>query len=139
MRGNKLFELTVIGNVNTKLNANSMDYFDRMETLFSTLPRSINLRKKISVDTKFTISSPRLRDTRALDLDNLNKPVLDHLTKADVINDDANIFDLRTTKYPTDGEQFFTHNWLGVDCIWELKENGVIGQSQRNRLKLYMI
>jgi Holliday junction resolvase RusA-like endonuclease len=106
MRGNKLFEFTVIGNVNTKKNANSMDYFDRMEALFSTLPRSINLRKKISIDTKFTISSSRLRNTRVLDLDNLNKPVLDHLTKADVINDDANIFDLRTTKYPTDGEQF---------------------------------
>ena len=106
MRGDKLFEIAVNGNVNTTSNEKSMDYFDRMETLFSTLPRSISLRKKISVDTKFTISSPRLRDTRALDLDNLNKPVLDHLTKADVINDDANIFDLRTTKYPTDGEQF---------------------------------
>ena len=105
MRGNKLFEFTVVGNVNTKLNANSMDYFDRMETLFSTLPRSINLRKKISVDTKFTISSPRLRDTRALDLDNLIKPVLDHLTKMNVINDDANVFELKITKYPTDGEQ----------------------------------
>ena len=118
MRGKKLFEFTVIGNVNTKLNANSMDYFDRMETLFSTLPRSINLRKKISIDTKFSISSPRLRDTRVLDLDNLNKPVLDHLTKADVINDDANIFDLRTTKYPTDGEQFL--HIIG----WEWIANG---------------
>ena len=118
MRGNKLFELIVVGNVNTKLNPNSMDYFDRMETLFSTLPRSINLRKKISIDTKFSISSPRLRDTRALDLDNLNKPVLDHLTKADVINDDANIFDLRTTKYPTDGEQFL--HIIG----WEWIANG---------------
>ena len=117
MRGNKLFEFTVIGNVNTKKNANSMDYFDRMETLFSTLPRSINLRKKISIDTKFTISSPRLRNTRALDLDNLNKPVLDYLTKADVINDDANIFDLRTTKYPTDGEQFLhITGWVWIAC-----------------------
>ena len=106
MRGNKLFEISVSGNVNTKSNEKSMDYFDGMETLFSTLPKSINSCKKISVDAKFWISSKRLRDTRALDLDNLNKPVLDHLTKADVINDDANIFDLRTTKYPTDGEQF---------------------------------
>ena len=106
MRGKKLFEFTVIGNVNTKLNANSMDYFDRMETKFSILPKSMNYRKKICIDATFWISSPRLRDTRALDLDNLIKPVLDHLTKADVINDDANIFDLRTTKYPTDGEQF---------------------------------
>ena len=118
MRGNKLFELIVVGNVNTKLNPNSMDYFDRMETLFSTLPRSINLRKKISIDTKFTISSPRLRDTMALDLDNLNKPVLDHLTKARVINDDAIIFDLRTTKYPTDGEQL-----LHIEA-WEWIANG---------------
>ena len=106
MRGNKLFEVSVSGNINTKSNENSMDYFDRMETLFSTLPKSINSCKKISIDAKFWISSKRLRDTRALDLDNLIKPVLDHLTKARVINDDAIIFDLRTTKYPTDGEQF---------------------------------
>ena len=105
MRGDKLFEIAVNGNINTKSNEKSIDYFDRMETLFSTLPRSINLRKKISVDTKFTISSPRLRNTRALDLDNLNKPVLDHLTKMNVINDDANVFELKITKYPTDGEQ----------------------------------
>ena len=56
MRGKKLFEFTVIGNVNTKLNSNSMDYFDRMETLFSTLPKSINSCKKISIDAKFWIS-----------------------------------------------------------------------------------
>ena len=118
MRGNKLFEFIVIGNVNTKLNANSMDYFDRMETLFSTLPKSIILRKKISINAKFWISSKRLHDTRALDLDNLIKPVLDHLTKARVINDDAIIFDLRTTKYPTDGEQL-----LHIEA-WEWIANG---------------
>ena len=106
MRGDKLFEIVISGNVNTTSNEKSMDYFDRMETLFSTLPKSINSCKKISINAKFWISSKRLRDTRALDLDNLIKPVLDHLTKARVINDDANIFDLRTTKYPTDGEQF---------------------------------
>ena len=105
MRGNKLFEVSVSGNINTKSNENSMDYFDRMETLFSTLPKSINSCKKISINAKFWISSKRLRDTRTLDLDNLIKPVLDHLTKMDVINDDANVFELKITKYPTDGEQ----------------------------------
>jgi len=118
MRGDKLFEIAVNGNVNTTSNEKSMDYFDRMETLFSTLPKSIILREKISIDAKFWISSKRLHDTRALDLDNLNKPVLDHLTKADVINDDANIFDLRTTKYPTDGEQL-----LHIEA-WEWIANG---------------
>ena len=105
MRGSKLFEITVNGNINTKANEKSMDYFDRMETLFSTLSKSINSCKKISIDAKFWISSKRLRDTRALDLDNLIKPVLDHLTKMNVINDDANVFELKITKYPTDGEQ----------------------------------
>ena len=118
MRGKNLFEFTVIGNVNTKLNANSMDYFGMMEKKFSIIPRSINLRKKISIDTKFWISSKRLRDTRALDLDNLIKPVLDHLTKADVINDDANVFELKITKYPTDGEQL-----LHIEA-WEWIANG---------------
>ena len=105
MRGDKLFEIAVNGNVNTTSNEKSMDYFDRMETLFSTLPKSVNLRKKISIDAKFWISSKRLHETRALDLDNLIKPVLDHLTKMNVINDDANVFELKITKYPTDGEQ----------------------------------
>ena len=118
MRGKKLFEFTVIGNVNTKFNSNSMDYFDRMETLFSTLPKSINSCKKISIDAKFWISSKRLRDTRALDLDNLIKPVLDHLTKMNVINDDANVFELKVTKYPTDGEQL-----LPIEA-WEWIANG---------------
>ena len=117
MRGKKLFEFTVIGNVNTKLNANSMDYFDRMETLFSTLPRSISLCSKISIDAKFWISSKRLHETRALDLDNLIKPVLDHLTKMNVINDDANVFELKITKYPTDGEQLLhIEAWEWIAC-----------------------
>ena len=118
MRGDKLFEIAVNGNVNTTSNEKSMDYFDRMETLFSTLPKSISMRKKISIDAKFWISSKRLRDTRALDLDNLIKPVLDHLTKADVINDDANVFELKITKYPTDGEQL-----LHIEA-WEWIANG---------------
>ena len=118
MRGDKLFEIVISGNVNTTSNEKSMDYFDRMETLFSTLPRSINLRKKISIDTKFSISSLRLRNTRTLDLDNLNKPVLDHLTKMNVINDDASVFELKITKYPTDGEQI-----LHIEA-WEWIANG---------------
>ena len=118
MRGDKLFEIAVNGNVNTTSNEKSMDYFDRMETLFSTLPKSINSCKKISINAKFWISSKRLRDTRALDLDNLIKPVLDHLTKAYVINDDANVFELKITKYPTDGEQI-----LHIEA-WEWIANG---------------
>ena len=118
MRGDKLFEIAVNGNVNTKSNEKSIDYFDRMETLFSTLPKSINSCKKISINAKFWISSKRLRDTRALDLDNLIKPVLDHLTKAYVINDDANVFELKITKYPTDGEQI-----LHIEA-WEWIANG---------------
>ena len=116
MRGDKLFEIAISGNVNTTSNEKSMDYFDRMETLFSTLPKSINSCKKISIDAKFHISSKRLRSTRALDLDNLIKPVLDHLTKAYVINDDANVFELKITKYPTDGEQHLhveAWEWIG--------------------------
>ena len=105
MKGDKIFEIAVNGNVNTASNEKSMDYFDRMETLFSTLPKSTIFCKKIAIDAKFWISSNRLRDTRALDLDNLIKPVLDHLTKADVINDDSNVFELKISKYPTDGEQ----------------------------------
>ena len=42
-----------------------------------------------------------------MDLDNLIKPVLDHLTKADVINDDANIFELKIAKDQSDENPIF--------------------------------
>ncbi|MGH9999213.1 MAG: RusA family crossover junction endodeoxyribonuclease [Nitrosopumilaceae archaeon] len=39
------------------------------------------------------------------DLDNLAKPVLDAMKRIRIIQDDANIFRLEVTKFPTNGEE----------------------------------
>ena len=50
------------------------------------------------------ISSDRLQ-TRRNDLDNLVKPVLDGMIRMGIIEDDADIFHLESTKFPTSGEE----------------------------------
>ena len=75
-----------------------------METEFSNLS-SFPSTRRIAIDAKFWISSNRFRESGALDLDNLIKPVLDIMTKINVIDDDASIYDLNITKFPTEGEQ----------------------------------
>ena len=54
--------------------------------------------------TIFWISSERLQ-TRRNDLDNLVKPVLDGMIRMGIIEDDADIFHLEATKFPTSGEE----------------------------------
>ena len=103
MRGTKLFETSVNGHITTKSNQKIVDWNDRLETQFSNLD-SFPSSRKISIDAKFWISSSRFRESGALDLDNLIKPVLDIMTKINVIDDDASIFNLNITKFPTDGE-----------------------------------
>ena len=61
-------------------------------------------KQKISVELKFWISESRLRSQRN-DLDNLVKPILDSMKKIGMITDDAEIFHLDVTKFPTMGEE----------------------------------
>ena len=104
MRGTKLFEIAIDGHITTKSSRKNTEWNDRMETKFSTLD-SFPLSRRIAIEAKFWIDSKRFRESGALDLDNLIKPVLDVMTKNNVIDDDASIFDLSITKFPTDGEQ----------------------------------
>ena len=104
MRGTKLFEVSIDGHITTRSNQKIADWNDRLETKFSTLSTFPSTRK-VAIDAKFWISSKRFRESGALDLDNLIKPVLDIMTKNNVIDDDASIFNLNITKFPTDGEQ----------------------------------
>ena len=104
MRGGKLFETSINGHITTRSNQKIGDWNDRLETKFSNLS-SFRLSRKISIDAKFWISSHRFHDSNSLDLDNLIKPVLDIMTKINVIDDDASIYDLNITKFPTEGEQ----------------------------------
>jgi len=53
---------------------------------------------------EFWISSERLQ-TRRNDLDNLVKPVLDGMIRMGIIEDDADIFHLEATKFPTSSEE----------------------------------
>ena len=114
MRGTKLFEVSINGHIATKSFQKNTEWNDRLETKFSNLD-SFPLVRKIAIDAKFWISSKRFRESGALDLDNLIKPVLDTMTKNNVIDDDASIFDLSITKFPTDGEQIL--NIIGWEWL----------------------
>ena len=70
----------------------------------ASLPFSQLERRKISVSVEFWISSDRLQSHRN-DLDNLVKPVLDGMKRMGIIEDDADIFHLETTKHPTNSEE----------------------------------
>ena len=78
MRGTKLFEVSIDGHITTRSNQKIADWNDRLETKFSTLSTFPSTRK-VAIDAKFWISSKRFRESGALDLDNLIKPVLDKL------------------------------------------------------------
>jgi len=61
-------------------------------------------RKKLRISLKFWIRSNRLQNRRN-DLDNLTKPVLDSMKRIGMIEDDAFIFHLDVSKFPTNGEE----------------------------------
>tara|TARA_Y100000590_G_scaffold459663_1_gene617279 strand:+ start:1112 stop:1459 length:348 start_codon:yes stop_codon:yes gene_type:complete len=105
MKGDKIFDASMTGEITTKSNANYHDWDNTLESGFSNLNPFPSCSRKIAIEAKFFVSSNRLRENGALDLDNLIKPVLDVMTKTHVIDDDASIFDLKISKFPTDGKQ----------------------------------
>jgi len=105
MKGESLFEVTIQGNVSTNSNRELiLDWREKIERSFASLSLSKMDRKKVSVMIEFWISSERLQ-TRRNDLDNLVKPVLDGMIRMGIIEDDADIFHLEATKFPTDSEE----------------------------------
>ena len=54
---------------------------------------------------KFWIFKNRLGGASKNDVDNLVKPVLDSMKKIALIQDDAFVYQLQVTKYPTSGEE----------------------------------
>jgi len=105
MNGQSLFDVTIQGNVSTNSNREMIcEWRDNIERSFASLPISKMERKKVSVMIEFWISSDRLQ-TRRNDLDNLVKPVLDGMIRMGTIEDDADIFHLEATKFPTSGEE----------------------------------
>ena len=105
MKGESLFEVTIQGDVSTNSNRELiLEWRGKIERSFASLPLSKMDRKKVSVMIEFCISSERLQ-TRRNDLDNLVKPVLDGMIRMGIIEDDADIFHLEATKFPTGSEE----------------------------------
>ncbi len=105
MKGTSLFEITIQGGISTNSNKEMIrEWRGNIERSFASLPFSQLERTKISVSVKFWISSDRLQSHRN-DLDNLVKPVLDGMKRMGIIEDDADIFHLETTKFPTNSEE----------------------------------
>ena len=105
MKGNILLDTNIEGHISTNSNRESViKWRDSVERSLGSLDLSFSNKQKISVELKFWISEYRLR-TRRNDLDNLVKPVLDSMKQIGMINDDAEIFHLDVTKYPTTGEE----------------------------------
>jgi len=109
MNGDSLFDVSIQGNVSTNSNKELiLEWRGKIERSFASLHLSHFDRKNVSVSIKFWILSERLQ-TRRNDLDNLVKPlvkpVLDGMIRMGIIEDDADIFHLEATKYPTSSEE----------------------------------
>ena len=114
MKGQALFDVTIQGNVSTNSNKEIIcEWRDNIERSFASLSFSQTDQRKISVSIEFWISSDRLQSHRN-DLDNLVKPVLDGMIRMGIIQDDADIFHLEATKFPTNSEEevhIFVKEW----------------------------
>ena len=105
MKGESLFEVTIQGKVSTNSNKEMIcEWRDNIERSFASLSFSQFDRQKVSVFIKFWLSYERLQ-TRRNDLDNLVKPILDGMIRMGIIEDDADIFHLEATKFPTSCEE----------------------------------
>ncbi len=105
MNGDSLFDVSIQGNVSTNSNKELiLEWRGKIERSFASLPFSQMDRRKVSVHIEFWISSDRLQSRRN-DLDNLVKPVLDGMIRMGIIEDDADVFHLEATKFPTSSEE----------------------------------
>jgi Holliday junction resolvase RusA-like endonuclease len=105
MKGSILLETNIQGHICTNCNRETVTKWrGNVERTLGSLQPSFFNRQKISVELKFWISQARLRSQRN-DLDNLVKPILDSMKKIGMITDDAEIFHLDVTKFPTTSEE----------------------------------
>lgn len=108
MKGDTLIDTTIQGHICTNSNKEIVaKWRGDIERSLGSLDHSFFMNQKISVELKFWLSENRLR-TQRNDLDNLVKPVFDSMKKIGMITDDAEIFHLDVTKFPTSGEEEIT-------------------------------
>jgi Holliday junction resolvase RusA-like endonuclease len=106
MNGKPLFDLMVSGEVSTNSNRTTIHTWrEALERFFASLHLAPIQRRKISVELKFFLAPKRIYGMQKNDLDNLAKPVLDAMKRIEIIRDDADIFRLEVTKFPTNGEE----------------------------------
>ena len=105
MKGEVLIKTSIHGNISTNSNRVAIrKWRDEMERSLISLHLPKIGRRKICVTIKMWIYQSRLQLQRN-DLDNLVKPILDTMKRIRIIEDDADIFHLETTKFPTGSEE----------------------------------
>ncbi len=103
MIGNRIFQRSIKGEVSTNGNRSLIkNWRETMENEFSVAPQLFS--NKVSVEIEFWLDEKRMIHGRN-DLDNLVKPVFDSMKRINLIEDDANIFHLVLSKYPTTGSE----------------------------------
>lgn len=103
MKGQKLFDLTITGEVSTNAGGKSKSWRNNLENAFSNSSFLKIREDRIAVDVDFWMANNRFEVFGRNDLDNLIKPVLDAMKRMKVIYDDASIHHLTVTKHSTQG------------------------------------
>jgi len=105
MRTNPILFTTIQGEIMTNSNQQKIrKWRDSMDRSLASLHFQKIHGRRLSITLKFWISKERLQN-RKNDLDNLTKPVLDSLKRIGLIEDDAFIFHLEVSKFPTNEEE----------------------------------
>ena len=105
MKGEMLLKANIQGNICTNSNRMAIrKWRNEMERDLVSLHLPKIGRRKICVTIKMWIYQSRLQLQRN-DLDNLVKPILDTMKRIRIIEDDADVFHLETTKFPTTSEE----------------------------------
>ena len=105
MRTNAILFTKIQGEVTTNSNKHKIGKWrDSMNRSLASLRFQKIHGKKLDIHLKFWIAKERLQNGKN-DLDNLTKPVLDSMKRIGMIEDDAFIYHLEVSKFPTNGEE----------------------------------
>ena len=105
MKTNAILFTKIQGEITTNSNKQKIEKWrDSMDRSLASLHFQKIHGKKLRVSLKFWISKERLQN-RKNDLDNLTKPVLDAMKRIGLIEDDAFIYHLEVSKFPTNEEE----------------------------------
>jgi len=105
MKTNAILFTKIQGEITTNSNKQKIvKWRDSMDRSLASLHFQKIHGEKLRISLKFWISKERLQN-RKNDLDNLTKPVLDSMKRIGLIEDDAFIYHLEVSKFPTNEEE----------------------------------